>query len=110
MKKLLSLTLCIILIAGFFSGCKKDKGDPPSLPPVESMLIDFNNFISTSKSSEAGFENKGTENLNWETAALIAGTWRLIIATTLAIPVASFKVAVDQDPVYLSEKEMAVEL
>jgi len=105
MKKIWSLSLVIVLIAGFLGGCKKDKGDPPSLPPAESMQIDFSNFSSTTKSSEMSFDSKGTEDINWQTAALIAGTWRLIIATTLAIPVASFKVSIDQDPVYLSEKK-----
>jgi len=105
MKKILSLTLVILLISGCFSGCKKDKGDPPTLPPAESMLIDFSDFVSGSKTADPGFESKGAENLNWETAAIIVGTWRTIIAVTLAIPVASFKVAVDQDPVYLSDKK-----
>jgi hypothetical protein len=105
MKKVISLLLITLLFAGIFGGCKKDKGDPPVLPPAESMLIDFSNFVITTKSADMGFENKGTENLNWQTATIVAGTWRLIIATTLAIPVASFKVAMDQDPVYLSEKK-----
>jgi hypothetical protein len=105
MKKVLSLTLVILLIAGGFSSCKKDKGNPPNLPPAESMLIDFSNFVSNAKSSDIGFDSKGTENLNWETSAVIVGTWRTLIAVTLAIPVASFKVAVDQDPVYLSDKK-----
>lgn len=105
MKKAISFILISLLFAGFFGGCKKDKGDPPVLPPAESMLIDFSNFASTTKSTQMGFESKGTENLNWETAALIAGTWRYILAYTLAIPVASFKVAADQDPVYLSDKK-----
>ncbi len=105
MKKVLSLTLVILLISGCFSGCKKDKGDPPTLPPAESMLIDFSNFVLDAKTADFGFENKGTENLNFGTAVAIVGTWRTIIAVTLAIPVASFKVAVDQDPVYLSDKK-----
>jgi hypothetical protein len=105
MKKILSLILVVILTAGCFSGCKKDKGDPPILPPAESMQIDFSNFTGNAKSADQDFENKGTENLNWETAALIAGTWRTIIYVTLAIPVASFKAAVDQDPAYLSENK-----
>ncbi len=105
MKKVLSLILVVALMAGSFYGCKKDKGDPPTLPPAESMVIDFSAFVSSSKSGAVDFSNKGTENLNWETAALIVGTWRTIIAVTLAIPVASFKVAVDQDPVYLSDKK-----
>jgi len=105
MKKILSLILVTVLMAGSFSGCKKDKGDPPTLPPAESMQVDFSNFVDNVKSGNTGFENKGVENLNWGTAATIVGTWRTLIAVTLAIPVASFKVAVDQDPVYLSDKK-----
>ena len=105
MKKVLSLILVIALLGSSFYGCKKDKGDPPTLPPAESMVIDFSAFVSNAKSAPVDFTNKGTENLNWETAALIVGTWRTIVAVTLAIPVASFKVAVDQDPVYLSDKK-----
>lgn len=104
MKKLLSLIILIIMIAVFSGGCKKE-GTPPSLPPAESMQMDFSNFNSTSKSSEAAFDNKGLDDTYWSTSAIIVGTWRLIIATTLAIPVASFKVAADQDPVYLSDKK-----
>jgi hypothetical protein len=105
MKKLLILTLIVVLFPVSFIGCKKDKGDPPTLPPSESMQIDFSNFTGTAKSSDTGFNSKGTDDLNWGTAAFIVGSWKLIMATTLAIPVASFKVAVDQDPVYLSEKK-----
>jgi hypothetical protein len=43
MKKLLSLSLLLLII---FAGCKKDQGDPPLLPPAESMLIDFSNFTA----------------------------------------------------------------
>lgn len=105
MKKLVILSLLILIPTCFFSGCKKDKGNPPALPPAESMLIDFSDFISNSKTASSDFENKGTENLNWGTAAFIVGTWRTIMVVTLAIPVASFKVATDQDPVYLSDKK-----
>jgi hypothetical protein len=105
MKKVLSFALIIIFLGANFSGCKKDPGNAPALPPAESMLIDFSNFTSNAKSGDTGFESKGTENLNWETAALIVGTWRTLIAVTLAIPVSSFKVAADQDPVNLSGKK-----
>jgi hypothetical protein len=103
MKKLIPLILIISFSAGLFSGCKKDKGDPPGLPPLESMSIDFSNFISLKK-GDALPGQKGTENSNWEFAAATAGFWNLILSTTLAIPVASFKLAIDQDPVYLESK------
>ncbi len=104
MKRLFSIALIFFLYAGFFTGCKKDKGVAPTLPPVESMTIDFSNFTSMKKSIELTADQKGTNNSNWEYAATVAGTWNLIITTTLAIPLASFKLAMDQEPVYISTK------
>lgn len=104
MKKLLSLILIFILAAGFFAGCKKDKGDPPSLPPLGSMTIDFSNFMSLKKSADIFSGQKGIENSNWEYAATVAGFWNIILTTTLAVPVAAFKLSIDQDPVYLDNR------
>jgi hypothetical protein len=99
MKKLLSLGLFLVLFSGIFTGCKKDKGDPPVLPPKESMTIDFSNFVITGKSAGV----KGTENSNYEFAATVANIWNLIVNATLVVPVASFKLAIDQTPGYLSK-------
>jgi hypothetical protein len=104
MKKLLSITLIIIFIAGMLTTCKKDNGTAPSLPPTESLNIDFSNFTSLKKGSAASFDQKGTNNSAWDFAATIATAWKLIISTTLAVPVSAFKLAVDQDPVFLSNK------
>jgi hypothetical protein len=104
MKKILALVFIIILSGGFFAGCKKDKGEPPVLPPSESMTIDFSNFVSAKKSADLIPGQKGTENNNWEYAATVAGFWKLIINTTLAVPVTAFKTAVDQVPVFVSTK------
>jgi hypothetical protein len=104
MKKIFPLLFILILSAGFFTGCKKDKGDPPALPPQESMNIDFTNFISAKKSEALIPGQKGTDNSNWEFAATTAETWNLIINTTLAVPVAAFKAAVNEVPVYISTK------
>jgi hypothetical protein len=104
MKKLFYPILIFSLSACLFSGCKKDKGDPPVLPPPESMTIDFSNFTSLKKSSDPQVGIKGTENSNWEFSAVVAGVWRLIITAKLAVPVAAFKVVATQTPVYLSQK------
>jgi hypothetical protein len=105
MKKLLFLTLILILSVGFYTGCKKnDKGSPPVLPPQGSMSIDFSNFTTQKKAAEPISVQKGTETSNWDFAATVAGVWKLIINTTLIIPVTSFKLAIDQNPVYLSDK------
>jgi hypothetical protein len=104
MKKIYSFVLIILLCAGFFTSCKKDKGDPPVLPPSESMTIDFTNFSSTKKSLELIPGEKGTANSNWAYAATVAGVWKLIINTTLAVPVTAFETAVGQTPVFVSTK------
>jgi hypothetical protein len=96
--------MILILSGVFFPGCKKDKGEPPVMPPMESMTIDFSNFTSLKKSADLISDQKGTENSNWEFAATVAGIWNLIITTTLAVPVASFKIAVQKTPEYLSDK------
>jgi hypothetical protein len=103
MKKLFSVFAIIILSASFFTTCKKDNGAPPTLPPQESFTIDFSNFASLKKSIELTSEPKGTNNSNWEFAALVAGYWRVITATTLAVPISAFKLALDNDPVFLSD-------
>src|SRR5450759_3644889 len=104
MKKFFTLTKILILSAPFFTTCKKDKGVAPTLPPQESMVIDFSNFTSAKKSAELLAGQKGTENSNWEYAATVAGVWNVIINLNLAVPVAAFKLAVSQVPVYISTK------
>jgi hypothetical protein len=103
MKKLISFSLVLVLFSVIFAGCKKDKGDPPVLPPYESMIIDFTNFVGGTKGAAQDFSVKGTNTSNWEFAAERAVVWKLLIDLTLAVPVASFKVAVDQTPVYLDK-------
>jgi hypothetical protein len=104
MKKIFLQLLVLIILSGFFSDCKKDKGEPPVLPPKESMVIDFTNFTSAKKSIDLLPGQKGTENSNWEYAATVAGYWRVIIATNLAVPVLAFEAAIEHTPVYISSK------
>ncbi|MCJ7450003.1 MAG: hypothetical protein MUO72_20205 [Bacteroidales bacterium] len=104
MKKIFALLLLTIFLSSFLTSCKKDKGNPPTLPPEESMTIDFSNFESGKKSADLISVPKGVENSNWEFAALIAGYFRTLIVGTLAVPVYSFKLAVDKVPAYLDDK------
>jgi len=104
MKKFLSLVLIIVIALGMLTGCKKKKGDPPKLPPAESMSIDFANFEPGRKSVDFASAQKGVENSNWEFSALVAGYFKAVIVTTLAVPVASFKVTLAQTPLWLEEK------
>jgi hypothetical protein len=107
MKKLTSITITAILLAGLFWGCEK-KGNPPSLPPSGSMTIDFKEFTGTKKSAFISGKAKGSisvENVNWTNAATVATIWNTILALNIAVPVASFKLAVNNKPVYLDNKK-----
>ena len=104
MKKLSFLCLILFLFEGFFTTCKKDNGVAPVLPPAESLTIDFTNFASLKKSGDFIFDQKGTNNSFWGFASEVALRWKSIISTTLAVPVSAFNLAIDQDPVFLSNK------
>jgi hypothetical protein len=101
MKKSLSLLIITSILLTLATGCKKDKGDPPALPPAESMSIDFSNFESGKKADYLFPAAKGAENSTWEFAAGAALLWKYIIGTTLAVPVLSFKACITNQPVYL---------
>ena len=102
MKKYFTLVMLALFIGSLLTGCKKKPGDPPVLPPAESMAIDFSNFESGKKSADIVLP-KGVENSNWEFSALVAGYWRAVAFITLAVPVYSFQKAIDQNPVYLDD-------
>ncbi len=99
--------MVLVVIAVGFCNCER-KGDPPVLPPYESMVIDFSNFITGAKSGTVIEYPKGTSdipNLNWSVAATVAGVWNTLISLNLAIPVAAFKKAISTKPAYLDNKK-----
>jgi hypothetical protein len=98
MKKFFTLLMLVVISCSLLTSCKKNKGNPPTLPPEGSMAIDFSNF-------DAGKSGvKGINDENWAFAATVAGYFKSLIVTTLAVPVASFSYALDQTPTYLEEK------
>jgi hypothetical protein len=103
MKRLFLITLIISLPVCYFISCKKDKGEPPVLPPYESMVIDFSNFTAQKKSGDMTSAGKGTENSTWEFAATVANAWSTLIFPTLEVPLAAFEAAINFKPEYVSE-------
>jgi hypothetical protein len=102
MKKLLLTTLIVTLPVFYFYSCKKDKGDPPILPPYESMVIDFSNFTSLKRSAEAPSDAKGTESSTWQFAAGVANVWSDLISSNIEIPLASYEASSGNNPSYVS--------
>jgi hypothetical protein len=103
MKNLLALFLIAILAVSMTTSCKKEKGNPPTLPIASSMTIDFSNFEASSKSAGMVLP-KGVNEINWDYAALVASYWDAIITGTLVVPVTAYKLAIDQTPTYVSTK------
>lgn len=101
MKKLLVIIMLFVFSGTLFHGCKKDHGNPPELPPAGSMMIDFSNFETGSKSDIPMAMPKGSQTSNWEFAAGVAFIWNSIIYTTLAVPVKSFQLAADYKASYV---------
>ena len=105
MRKLVSFSL-LTIFALIFWACEK-KGDPPALPPLESMSIDFSQFSGVKKSGNVLFDGKtmvAVENSNWITAVTVVGVWNTLITVNLAIPVTAFHIAMEKKPAYLDNK------
>ena len=71
MKKILSLPIIVLCISILFCSCEKN-GNPPDLPPAESMTIDFSEFIYNGSPKSAPTDIKGiqaVENLYMQTAS-----------------------------------------
>ncbi len=108
MKKMLKiywLVFGVVLLV--FTSCENsgDIGNPPELPPYESMAMDFDDF-SNNKSLMA--ENKSDEiaaNENWFYSALVVGFWNTTLFANLAVPVAAYKTAFAHTPVSLENNK-----
>ena len=98
-RRLPHLLIIGIAVLMLLSCKKKDKGDPPNLPPAETMQIDFSNFILASHSISSGFDAKGTNDANWTTAVEIVSPWRTLSAD---IPVSSYRSATSQGASHVS--------
>ena len=109
MKKITSISLAIVLMAGLFLGCKKsDDQVAPILPPAGSMTIDFSNFTGTQKSANIESQVNSVaagDKSNLNTAVMIAGVWNTLLGINLVVPVSSFKLAVNSTPSFLGENK-----
>ena len=95
--KFLSISTLLVFVL-FFSCQKDDNVQTPSIPPAETMVIDFGDLGTSTKSALVD-ENELTTKTNWLISATTVGIWNVIIGTTFAVPVAAFKASFSQTPV-----------
>jgi hypothetical protein len=89
-----------ILFGLALAGCSDgtDVGTPPVLPPAESMEFDLSFFDSGPGPVAA--RAAGVAGVNWFAAAASVAVANLAVVIHTAIPVATWRAAVSQQPVY----------
>jgi len=104
--------LCAILfsLSLFLAACsEEDSNDtsPPELPPLESLLMDFDAFpAQPDEQPAAKLNNRAIINCDasyFSYAACNVGAWNFLITVGLAIPVASFAESFNHSPVLQSD-------
>lgn len=99
MKKQNFLAFVLLLILALpFASCKKEEKNPPALPPQSGFIMDNSDFQDGKKSGELCIGN-------WGWAALNVAVWNTILTVNLAVPVASFKEAMEHTPVYNNDTQ-----
>jgi len=107
MKKIIYLLFVLVPTILFLQSCEK-KGNPPTIPPVETMLIDFSNFINDTKSAttpDVLNNSKAVINYNWSLAATVAGVWNRLFYDNFNVPVEALRKATENKPTYLDNKK-----
>jgi hypothetical protein len=92
-KQLISGVLMLVILLPM-TGCKKeDHGTPPPLPPQSSFAMDFSDFTDQQKEQLAN-----ETYINRAVAVLHVAFWNTVVFVHMAVPVATFKEAFNQQP------------
>ncbi len=107
MKQIKSLTAIMLSLVVILASCNTDDEvtpafPAPELPPIESMEMNFSNFNDDNSGGRVESDQ------NWSRAVIHVGVWNAILALNIAVPVASFKVAIAQSPSYDASRELWV--
>lgn len=98
-KKFIAFLLLFITPILFFCSeepTKPVKNQPPALPPLSTMVMDYNDFTTPSL---AKAEGKG----NWLWAAANVAFWNTALTVTMAVPVAAFAESFNHPPILTSD-------
>jgi len=95
--------MLVAMVIATLTSCvnSEEIGNSPDLPPLSSMVIDFDDFndAHTKANIEKSASQVGLDH--WEYARVVVGVWNTALFTTLAVPVASFSTAFNHDAEYL---------
>lgn len=83
--------------------CKKDPSEAPSIPPQNTLEMDFSDFQESSKSTEDTVDL--TQGWFWGRSVTHVAVWNIVLAVNLAVPVASYAEAFNHTPSYVSKSK-----
>jgi hypothetical protein len=95
-KTLFHILLVLVIAVLTVTGCGNVSG-APTIPPVETFVIPFEDFENSGMGGLVCFDT-GNQS-NWDFAALTVGIWGTIITVGLAVPVAAFRASFQHTPV-----------
>lgn len=98
-KKIVKISIVLLALAIVLpTGCKKDEGTPPDLPPSGSFVMDFSDFQNTNKSLMNLTDSTDTTYGNFAFSVINVSVWNAIITVGLAVPVAAFVESFNHEP------------
>jgi hypothetical protein len=97
--RIASVTMAVSLLFVITSCDKEPEGNRPDLPPLESLFMDFSDFDSPVADVKSSVESHN--NFNHAFTSLVF--WSGASAVTMALPVAAYGYALEQEAVYLGE-------
>jgi hypothetical protein len=95
----------LLLLSLFVISCSEEENtgvSPPELPPLESLLMDFDAFPSNSSTpttARLASQPVSCDTTYFSYAACNVGVWNFLITVGLAVPVASFAESFNHLPV-----------
>ena len=114
LKKVIFL-LTVLVAFPVFQACEdQEQESPPKLPPIESMVMNKTIFEGTNTTSNitlkdildiSVIKNSEASNKNFTNASNTFWLCQSVLTVFLVIPVASFAVAMDQQPEYLGDSK-----
>lgn len=99
LKSIIALIAIIIITASCTTKDDTENIELAVLPPVETMVVDFSNFMDETSTKRSASSTQPGEN--WLYPRIVVGVWNTALFTTLVVPVSSFSAAFNQTPEYL---------